>query len=44
MGKFRKEFIKDSYVNFEYESIKKKTNKDEVVIQNPISFDEDVGV
>ena len=44
MGKFRKEFIKDSYVNFEYESIEKKTNKDEVVVPNQINFDEEVGV
>ena len=46
MGKFRKEFIKDSYVNFEYESSKKKTTHKEeyVVISKAITFDEEVGV
>ena len=45
MGKFRKQFIKDSYVNFDYESNKKKTSKEEeIVISNAITFDEEVGV
>jgi hypothetical protein len=45
MGKFRKEFIKDSFVNLDYESNKRKTTKEEVVVlSNPIGFDEELGV
>lgn len=48
MGKFRKEFIKDSFVNFDYENPKKeqrKINKEgSVAVSNALNFDEEIGV
>jgi hypothetical protein len=46
MGKFRKDFIKDSYVNFEYSEagVRKTSGKEETSIGGGISFDEEVGV
>ena len=47
MGKFRKDFIKDSYVNFDYSEagVRKTSGKDEApTITNGITFDEEVGV
>ena len=48
MGKFRKDFIKDSFVNFDYENPKKekhKVNKEESVsLSNALNFDEEIGV
>jgi hypothetical protein len=49
MGKFRKDFIRDSYVNYDYQenSHRKVTTKEENSISfanNPISFEEEIGV
>ena len=47
MGKFRKDFIKDSYVNCDYseQGVRKNSGKEEALsITNGLTFDEEVGI
>ena len=48
MGKFRKEFIKDSYVNYDYQDTthRKATTKEDQSISfaTGINFEEEIGV
>jgi len=47
MGKFRKDFIKEGYINFDYlEPNQRKVTKEELSLTtaNVLNFDEEVGI